>query len=500
MDTTELVYSWHRPWRVLLFPFEWQRQNFRKYFAKFAALLAVLAFITDPFTQQMVEFVDCYRIFASDRNSTTLRGAISRANTYTAYGDQLQTGKIEIDGPMAFAITTGLVNPPIDASSLVQAECTSGNCTFGLFQTLGICHSCQDVSAMIQSQHDTGSDYNYTLSDLSSDSRFIEVGRGISLQTSVSRGDNSTILQVVVLQIPLTESPFAVDCRITPCVKTYNSSMTNTVLNETVLSTAPMGANAIADTFDPSFMSYLLATTQTLRNGQRENCTPVPAMLFNTTDTYDVINSEFVVVSTANIDAAPNRILVVDNGTLWPKECVWQFGLYSDRAIRDQLIADFDNLTIQQGGGTTGIGLLNARKLWENGYANFSSVNQIMSDLTDTMTSTIRQRGNEGSGGWAPGDVTVRFTCVQVRWAWFSFPAVLVGLATVFLVILILQSPGGMAERTWKSSSLAVLFCALDDAMKIAGRFELTREEMLRLAKTTTAQLVQDEEGRARFL
>ncbi|KAF2495036.1 hypothetical protein BU16DRAFT_378608 [Lophium mytilinum] len=495
MDTTGLVYSWHPPWRVLLFPFQWQRQNIRKYFTKFAALLAVLTFMIDPFTQQMVGFVDCYRTVGSDRNSTGPRGAISRTNTYAVSGDQLPTGKIEIDGPMAVAITTGLVNPPTNASSLVQAECPSGNCTFDLFQTIGICHSCQDVSQMIQEATD-----NYTLSDIFPDGRSIGVKREVPLQTSVSRSDNATILEVAVLLLPPVpgDQPFAVNCRIDPCVKTYNSSMTNTVLNETLVSSTPIGANALLNTFDPSFMSYLLATRQTLRNGQWGNCTPVPAMPMHTSDGYDAINSDFVLVSNANIDAAPNETLAIDNGTLWPKDCVWQFGLYSDRAIREELTTDFDNLTIHYRNGGD-IGPLYAKKLWMYGNASFTSVDQAMRDLTDTMTATVRSEDLTPTE-WAVGNVSVRYTCIQVRWAWFSFPAVLVGLATIFLIVLILQSPGGMAERTWKSSSLAILFCALDDAMKIAGRFELTREEMLRLAKTTTAQLVQDEEGRARFL
>lgn len=72
--------------------------NIWYYLAKFAALLTIIAFAVDPFSQQLVQFISC------DQPSNSSNPVISRTNSYVAASGHLGAGQNEIDGPMAVAI------------------------------------------------------------------------------------------------------------------------------------------------------------------------------------------------------------------------------------------------------------------------------------------------------------------------------------------------------------------------------------------------------------
>jgi hypothetical protein len=103
-----------------------------------------LVFAVDPSAQQLIEFVDCPEI------DKTLKGHPSRIEDYLNNAGHMEAARSAIDPPIASAIGIGVYAPPASISSLVDPKCPTGNCTFNLFFTVGVCSECQDISSQIR--------------------------------------------------------------------------------------------------------------------------------------------------------------------------------------------------------------------------------------------------------------------------------------------------------------------------------------------------------------
>lgn len=452
----------------------------------------VLAFAADPFSQQIVEYVNCPQI------STDSQVAIARTNNYVAQGGHVAAGEADIDSPMAVAIITGLVDPPANPATLVNVDCVSGNCTFPRFQTVGVCHTCQDITRSIQNA--TGKPgsspapvQNYTLLDEDGDTQtWIGMGTVFSASAPARLSTMSHIMELKVLSAPdrWAGPPSAFACQMYPCVRTYEASIGRTQRAETLLASARMGQNQLYFA-DQERTLFKLALPSVLRNGEASSC-----------ERRDEAGEGFVKVALANIDAAPDTMAGNNDkvdAAYYPEACVWTFGYASADVIKRQLGAELDDAHMQLTGGVT-TGPIVAKNIWRNGTADLASVDTFVRNLTDVMTATIRNRGMNGSAEYMPGEVIVNGTCIGVRWAWFSYPVVLVFLALVFFGLLVLQSPSGSAPRLWKSSSLALLFSDVDEPIAKSVDFSSSHLRMKEVAKATRAQLVCGSDGRARFV
>lgn len=267
--------------------------------------------------------------------------------------------------------------------------------------------------------------------------------------------------------------------------------MRDSVLSETELSSTPIGINQNSTQL-PQYL-YLLATSRTWVNGTLEECQPSQE---ESTGTVEIFKD--------NVDAAPGRWPdeQTEQQSLWyPKECVWRFGQNSMFAIQGALETSLGDLRARYTMKTI-TGPIAAKLLWHDGTATLTSVSRFMQGLTDTMTATIRTRGVEGESAYAHGERIMQSTCAYIRWAWLSYHIALVGLTISSLILMLVYSPRGSssASTVWKSSSLAVLFCSIDESLKGRTRFDMGRDEMFRVAETMNVQLVMDANGRARFV
>lgn len=86
--------------------------------------------------------------------------------------------------------------------------------------------------------------------------------------------------------------------------------------------------------------------------------------------------------------------------------------------------------------------------------------------LATSMTNSIRQQ-NDSDFGTFRGRAYQTETYVHVRWAWFSYPAILALLTVAFLVGIMVENARGEL-RVWGASNVALLFhgqgLSLDDA------------------------------------
>jgi hypothetical protein len=118
----------------------------------------------------------------------------------------------------------------------------------------------------------------------------------------------------------------------------------------------------------------------------------------------------------------------------------------------------------------------------------FDSVNKQMENLATSMTTIVRTAGGDGTVPYIPdnanGTVWTTTTCMYIRWSWISFPAVMIVLTGVFLVLVAFENRGVESDRLWKSSFLAALFCEVEMHEKPVGK-----EEMKAMAKSTSVSL-----------
>lgn len=280
--------------------------------------------------------------------------------------------------------------------------------------------------------------------------------------------------------------PSAYSCNLYPCVNTYGVNVSKGLIQERLLASEEMGIRVYEQEWS-SYWMYMLGTKQTLRNGVWQNCTKGTAYSMATP----------VLISSENIDQVPSSESANDVGLLYgnhtafwyPQDCVYTFGFYTLMGIESYLATLFRNQTLYAPELRAQSGTLPIKNLWHNGTYNITTVNDYFRGLTDAMTATIRMRGDNGSAEWAKGTVMVYETCVQVRWAWLSFPAVLIALELFFLVILILETSWRQKQPLWKSASVALVYAHVDAKAGEINAPKWTRAEIQEKANRTKVRL-----------
>ncbi|KAE9370049.1 hypothetical protein N431DRAFT_559346 [Stipitochalara longipes BDJ] len=477
-----------RSWILLLQAFKPKQENITKYLAKSASFLVVIAFIADPFAQQVVIYPSC------TITSTTLHSTISRTNIYSAAGPNEHNGYSNGDPSMAVAIDTGSFSPPSNVSTLVATDCQSGNCTFDIFSTVALCSSCEDLTDMIIVSNDSSTGIeSYTHSGTQeytlANGPNVTWGDTVFETFAVEDTDDpldpaSNIFHFIAFGFNwLMDNPVAVGCAVRPCQRVYKSTMVNNILGEELLSSIPIGVRAI----DPW---YILASNSTYRNGTLQHCEPSSSY-----------QPGLVQVPKRNVDASPSDYVSDDNQTIWyPQDCTWSIGGYATININKQLTTALAGLSlIDVGDGAFSINssdYVTASNMWRNGTMTLSSISDFMKNLTDVMTTTIRKTGEDGPSAYTQGTIEFQSTCVKVQWKWFSILIILTALVLVLFSAFLLQSPDDNStdgSETWKSSSLAVLSCRLDESL------ERDMRGPMNIARDTMARLGEDEDGRPRF-
>lgn len=424
-----------------------------------------------------MDFIDC------SETSNTLKAHIPRTNEYYVHGGHIGAGSSAIDPQMGSAISLGVYAPPIRLSGLVDVECRTGTCGFDPFLTVGVCSQCQDISnQMIVTENDSNNmnlrTFTISVND-SSDGLMSLWAASANLaafpvfQTLASKDLGSTRISRLLAvksdavvtethESGVTGTPAAFDCQLYACLREYHSTMTNNTLNEALVSQTPL---PMSPEWPGSISAYyFLKSNETIRNGRWENCTGDDEGLSS-----------------------------------YPEDCFWAFGFFPGGAIIRELDKQLGNLTVAVLQGSA-MGSVPALRLWRNGTATIESMNDFVSDLADIMTAIIRNTGTEGnSSTYAQGVVTVDATCIRVRWKWFSFLCTLVGLGCLFFLLALRAFSQAPKDRLWKSSTLPVLFCFLDQNMHQATGVEKEKNEMFDFAKRINVLLQEDDDGKARF-
>ncbi|KAH6873136.1 hypothetical protein BKA58DRAFT_161492 [Alternaria rosae] len=508
------------------------------FIATMGAFVTVMSAFTGFAAQQLIVFNDCLR---PDESAAV---GILRSNAFDKSGERKTPTTADEYLPLTVAMDVGILQPLEDTTNLLSYGCKTGNCTFpdangAAFSTLGVGYWCQDVTSQVvetplnyDSEVDdylppaylngaeTGSEtiintnstntsiplgYDYGI-PLKNGTKVRNIGLSLSISdnlfdppirfplagwpgklvTDVSQPVyNGTIATIGMIYVPYDSLKYqAMTCGIYPTVNTIKATYHNGVLKEEIVKSVRIGEDlAFGGT-----TSFRLATKQTIRNGTETTC--------------DVKTSEtpgYLAIARGNIDAAPVNTTGLDSEgpgaeLVWyPEDCVWSLFRASTSAIQTHLVAVYGQQFLMDIISSR-YGNAYMRVLWDSGQlpdAPLEHVSSIMTNLTNAMNTVLRTHGAEGYSKPAEGTMWYTTTCIEINWTWITFPAVMIALSAIFLLLVHIESRGVESGRLWKSSILATLFCEMDDVVTEEAK-PVERRRLEEVAASSSVSLGKD--------
>jgi len=429
----------------------------------FGALLAIMALAIGPFAQQIASF-------RSHTIESPNGASIPRALNYTGYlpGLSSSNGYVPIL-PMKSAVYNGLFAENNNPSAALNVTCSTGNCTFGPFETLAVCYSCIDMTPYMTRYCQDGKSTDGNATDcgwqLPGGSAYLNKSTDVLSMTSSfpsSYGDMpyTTIMKLTFMGtesriVPDTLNPWSLQCSLSACIQTLSSSVTNGYLSEDIVDTHLNGT--IVNISDP------------------RSSTPIDL-------TSPTINTTFTLAQGAKLAMQSWFATLFKSGS-------------ASRSTSNQpLSSDANvlvNLTVGVSSGETFFDTDVVTAFYWNYYEYAAGIPMLMRDLSISMTVAMRS-----FAGAVPhrGVATSSESFVHVRWAFITVPVVVVLLTALFLAAAMWRSSRSRT-KLWKSSALAMLFHGLDPDTRLRIGSEGSLGEKVQRAKGVKVRL--DDGGEA---
>lgn len=479
------------PWGALVFmfisPFHW-----RDMVAILGAFVMLSSLTMEPLAQQLLSFQTRY-IVQHDNNTwistvTTYVGKDSGDFPQPHCGEhsRLMRGTDALDVPAEHLILKGLLGSP----PLLSYTCSSSNCSWSDFPSLGVCSSCTNVTSncsvkVIPDQDRTFHEANYTTS------------RGITLPITASVFGHA--IPAIVMSGNMTKKgrmnftdiafvamanasgpsvwdhsiseykyrqPDITECRISWCARFYS------------------GLKMVSGHVSYGFYPLTIATSKT--NGTFNSYT-TEEKVFTSTEIhpYDVSDVE------VGFEGFSGSYPMFENVTFWTKwrgkyhqftvglDSILSVPKYFEEIFNFQVYTDDTSLTYGK--------LL----------ANTESVPAAMDAITDAfsiylMTSTPNTRRHYGEAFYPE-------VFVAIRWQWLVFPGLLTILGAFFLGTSLWISRMYRTSFLWKDSLVPLLFHGLSGWNKNELHTN-DKMEMDERAERMKAKLSRDEDGTLKFV
>lgn len=132
---------------------------------------------------------------------------------------------------------------------------------------------------------------------------------------------------------------------------------------------------------------------------------------------------------------------------------------YNDWYFLSTELKSMFTATMQSAYGSSAYNMI-ATLLW----TETNDVSQVFSNMSESMTRYIRTANATN----IPGEAYHEEVYVHVRWAWFAFPAVWAALATMLQVVTILVNKSG-GLKAWKDSALPFIVPGPEDLSEMEG-------------------------------
>lgn len=348
-----------------------------------------------------------------------------------------------IENKMRGAIYGGLFGVTKTPTPMYSPLCSTGNCTWDPYTSLGVCHRCQNISSAFQLNGSRDDKPNDFVAWLAPNGFQLNAEHLMKTSTVLPSLNYSALKNPIAVLFSaffppgsygLDDLPTAHECVLFFCVRAYNAKSSGGVFSEEIIGTWP----------DP-------------KNGRKEGYLEGPPL------------------RSVNPTEWPN------NSDSWSTDSV-----HTIRRPGDPTTYRIDTRTLSYLRDTLGWLLRVEHKVqnsWlpndfsEAGQAIYSAMteNQSGSGLPDmiekvaiSMTNTIRNK--EGFSGsemsqQAIGSASRLETHIQIRWLWLlaAFGIVLLGCSFLYCTIRLTYKAHLSA---WKSSSLAVMAIGLDEKLR----------------------------------
>jgi hypothetical protein len=155
--------------------------------------------------------------------------------------------------------------------------------------------------------------------------------------------------------------------------------------------------------------------------------------------------------------------------------CTYMFGessLFALNGYSSNFFGPESNLTSPYNVAGDTDGPIWLERLYLNGTADMNTTVAYMQGLAHAVTAVIRKNGDAEHNLPVTGTVFGAQTCIAITWGWLALPAALLLLTLIFMCATVLRAHHATSvsrnaaeagRRSWKSSTLPLLWCGLSD-------------------------------------
>ncbi|KAK3684521.1 hypothetical protein LTR37_020196 [Vermiconidia calcicola] len=465
------------------------------------ALITILAVAMAPFAQQSLSFYTKAvadpesppSVYRSNSYDTNIGMPLFSTYVYHSRDDFLSsvdTQPISNYASMMSAVLRGLYNPESNA----EFDCKTSSCIWPSYETLGICSTCEDVTASLTTRCYPASNTSYMVGSnyfnegghckYTTPSGLELVGRcdepEVTLWTSTTSYASTRklarlpiITAVAALLFPeqgechataanfSMRAPQATECKLSWCSKTFESKAVNGTISETVVQTNdlvfPPGPCNGTSNWPPLFQedSHIPAWTV------REDVGADDLFRFAAFKKHEVLENL--------CDDWQHH----DNPAFW-------INAQDNLNVRHILDTVFTGRVSNAAGTNVGNMLYTV---------NNGNITANVMGVAESMTNEIRSGPNSTAH---LGTAHINETYIRVNWVWLTYPAVLVALSILFLFGTVIFS-AEKSQVVWKSSSLALLFHGLKESDRETSVRK--QSDMEEVAKQIWVRLKEDDNG-----
>ncbi|KAK7910675.1 hypothetical protein PG985_013156 [Apiospora marii] len=450
------------------------------------AMLTILALLIAPLLQQTA-------VVGLQSNPVENTNATLMALDWWAEGLRTESDRPRIKDDMVMSINRGLFfdgnfSDPFSINALQpRPQCQTGNCSFGVFESLAVCSECADVSRNLTMQKSSdGSECKngdldetrqecarWTLNN-GHDTGWLDVSSGMLMSTSASQGlisprpelsifnltaiapcweDMYTLANTTYQYRPCNGSyggtwTYAQECSLHWCVHKYKSEMINGILQEEVIETTHSGSYRSGMMYDFSPPNSTVAY----------NAVPYMAR-GNTSGIFGFANittgqiyGKLSVHRQATYLVSDYLKSVLEGFTTVNSNYTKQ-GQSEQPYVRRLYMADRANLTNQASVGS----------YTEQTIARQFNMSRLFQSMALSMTSSLRTAQDQED----PWDIPSIWQSInvapyqlvpvlRVRWGWIALPAAL-EVTTLLLLFYVVMWGSQRRLPVWKSSILPLL-------------------------------------------
>ena len=449
--------------------------------AALGALLTVLLLAIDTFFQQVTDLATRWTLGGIGYAPRVVRYERHYVKEFINGDESAQVDPDLVRVADAFFTSNGTQPVPLGNGTRpeIPVSCPTGNCTWPTLDTLGLCSACTDASQLVtydclHTRIDWTSALNTSISSypnatvcgyfLNATSNEPVLMSGYILGPD-GRPNGETLLMRTV---PLITNP----TRDALWGGSINYKDVRTPILDALISSSTDISQVHADvapTVHECVVGWCVKTVESASYWEGTYSEDITRTFVNRTSTgsawstfdYDDGTTEFMLSENVTLSPPPTDI---DNSSL-------PWGLSDTTMINTVVVFDrmFPAFTTAANDSTRPLlrwrlghpSQARTKMLDMNPWLAPNNITKHFERLTTALTNVVRS--DTASSASIAGSAFVNETYIEVRWAWLSFPLIMLCMSIVFLVATIVKTSKEAADGvgTWKTSAMPTLMYSL---------------------------------------